>query len=138
MNRDSSVGIETGYVLDGRRVGIQVPVGSRFVSSPQRLDRLWGPSSLLFNGHQGIFSPGGRTTGREADHLPPSSAEVKNDGAIPPLRHMPSWRGASLAKHSDKFTFYSDIVQKRQALGSAENRTQNISFGHPSLYIGPI
>jgi hypothetical protein len=29
---------------------------------------------------------------READHSPPSSAEVKNDGAIPPLPHMSPWR----------------------------------------------
>jgi hypothetical protein len=31
---------------------------------------------------------------READHSPPSSAEVKNGGAIPPLPHMYSWHGA--------------------------------------------
>jgi hypothetical protein len=28
--------------------------------------------------------------GREANHSPPSSVEVKNGGAIPPLPHMPS------------------------------------------------
>jgi hypothetical protein len=27
----------------------------------------------------------------EADHSPPSAAEVKNDGAIPPLLHTHSW-----------------------------------------------
>jgi hypothetical protein len=32
--------------------------------------------------------------GREADHSPPSSAEVKNVGAVPPLPHMSSWRAA--------------------------------------------
>jgi hypothetical protein len=26
--------------------------------------------------------------GREADHLPPSSAEVRNGGTIPPFRHV--------------------------------------------------
>jgi hypothetical protein len=31
---------------------------------------------------------------READHSPQSSAEVKKVGAIPPLPHTPSWRGA--------------------------------------------
>jgi hypothetical protein len=34
---------------------------------------------------------------READHSPPSSVEVKNGGAIPPLPHMSSWRGAELS-----------------------------------------
>jgi hypothetical protein len=29
--------------------------------------------------------PGDKAAGREADHSPPSSAEVKNGGAIPPL-----------------------------------------------------
>jgi hypothetical protein len=31
------------------------------------------------------------TEGREADHSPASSAEVKNGGAMPPLPHMASW-----------------------------------------------
>jgi hypothetical protein len=29
-----------------------------------------------------------------ADHLPASSAEIKKDGAIPPLPHMSSWHSA--------------------------------------------
>jgi hypothetical protein len=36
-------------------------------------------------------SPGVKRLGREADHSPPSSAEVKNGGAIPPLPTMSSW-----------------------------------------------
>jgi hypothetical protein len=31
---------------------------------------------------------------READHSPLSSAEVKKDGAIPPLSDMSSWHSA--------------------------------------------
>jgi hypothetical protein len=31
---------------------------------------------------------------READHLPPSNAKVKKDGAIPPLPHMSSCHSA--------------------------------------------
>jgi hypothetical protein len=34
------------------------------------------------------ISPGVKLQGREADHLAPSSAEVKNVGAIPPLPHI--------------------------------------------------
>jgi hypothetical protein len=51
--RDSSVGIESGYGLDDRGVGVRVPVGSRIFSSPRRPDRLWGPPNLLFNGYLG-------------------------------------------------------------------------------------
>jgi hypothetical protein len=42
----------------------------------------------------GAFFPGVKQPGHEADHSPPSSAEVKNDGAVPQLCHMFSWHGA--------------------------------------------
>jgi hypothetical protein len=37
---------------------------------------------------------GANVPGREADHSPPSSSEVKNDGAMPPLPTPSSWSGA--------------------------------------------
>jgi hypothetical protein len=45
-------------------------------------DRLWGPNNFLFNGYWELFPRGGgvvKRTGREADHSPPSSAEVENE-----------------------------------------------------------
>jgi hypothetical protein len=36
----------------------------------------------------GEISPGIKWPGREADHSPPSTANVKNDGVIPPLPHV--------------------------------------------------
>jgi hypothetical protein len=39
-SRDSVVGIASSYGLDGRGVGVRVPVGSRIFSSPNRPDRL--------------------------------------------------------------------------------------------------
>jgi hypothetical protein len=63
----SVVGIATGYGLDARGVGVRVPVVSRIFSSPNRPDRLWGPTNLLFSGYRG--------PGRETDHS--ASAEVK-------------------------------------------------------------
>jgi len=41
-------------------------------------DRLWGSPSLLFNGYRGTISPGVKRPWRQADHSPPSSADVKN------------------------------------------------------------
>jgi hypothetical protein len=38
-SRDSVVGITTGYRLDDREDGVQVPVGSRMFSSPCRSDQ---------------------------------------------------------------------------------------------------
>jgi hypothetical protein len=82
-----SVGIATGYGLDGRGVGVRVPVGSRFFSPPLPPDRFWGPSSLLSNGYGGLF-PGVMRPERKADHSPLSCTYVKdmwNYTATPPL-----------------------------------------------------
>jgi hypothetical protein len=42
----------------------------------------------------GCSLPGVKRPGREAGHSPLSRTEVKNGGAIPPLPHASSWRGA--------------------------------------------
>jgi hypothetical protein len=70
------VRIATGYGLDDRGVGVRVPVETRIFSSTRRPDSHCGPLSLLFTGYRGL-SPGVKRQGREADHLPPTSAEVK-------------------------------------------------------------
>jgi hypothetical protein len=80
--RDSVVGVATGCGPDDIGVGIRVSVGSGISSSPCRPDWLWGPPSLLSNGYKG--------QGRETDHSPPTSAEVKKMW-IYPLPHTPSW-----------------------------------------------
>jgi hypothetical protein len=42
-------------------------------------DGLWGPPSLLCNGYWGPFPGAKARPGRDADHSPPSSAEVVNE-----------------------------------------------------------
>jgi hypothetical protein len=42
----------------------------------------------------GTPSTGIKRQGREADHSPPSSTEIKNGGAVPTLSKTPLWRGA--------------------------------------------
>jgi hypothetical protein len=54
----------------------------------------------------GIFPLGVKRQGREVEDSPPSSAEVKNGGIIPPLLPRPSWHGAQLIRHRKKFKFY--------------------------------
>jgi hypothetical protein len=44
--------------------------------------------------------------GCETGHSPPSSAEVENPSAVPPLPQTFSWRYASSIIHRDNFTFY--------------------------------
>jgi hypothetical protein len=53
-----------------------------------------GPTQPPIQCVPGALSPGVKRLGREADHSPPSSAEVKNDGAIPTLPHMSSRHSA--------------------------------------------
>jgi hypothetical protein len=93
-SRDSAVGIAAGYGLDDQEVGVQVPVGSRFFTSPCYPERLWGPLSLISNGYRGLFPRG--WTGRGVKltthlHLVPRSRKC---GPIHPLPHTPSWRSA--------------------------------------------
>jgi hypothetical protein len=70
--RDSSVGIATGYGMDGP--GIESRWGRDFHT---RLDRSWGPPSLLYNEYR-VF-PGVKQSGRGADHPFPSGAKVKKE-----------------------------------------------------------
>jgi len=48
-----------------------------FVSPNPQIHILLFYSSLLSSGYQGLFPLGVKRQGRESDHLPPSSAEVK-------------------------------------------------------------
>jgi hypothetical protein len=74
--RHSAVGIETGYRLNDRQVGVRVPVGSTIFTSPCRPDRLWGPPTSCTKGTGGSF-PTLKRPRREPDHSAPRSAEVK-------------------------------------------------------------
>jgi hypothetical protein len=74
-NRDNAVSIATGYGLDDRGVGVQVPVGSRILSTSFR--PALGPTQPPVEWVPRTLSPALKRQGREADHSPPASAEVK-------------------------------------------------------------
>jgi hypothetical protein len=60
-SRNSAVRIVS---LEGRVVGVRVPLRSRIFSSPRRPDQFWGPPSLLSKGYRGEGSfPGGNAAG---------------------------------------------------------------------------
>jgi hypothetical protein len=73
-SRDSTVCIAFVCGLQGQNVG--VPANSGFFSSPRRLDRLWGRLHIQWISE--TLSPEMKRLGREADHSPPTSPEVKN------------------------------------------------------------
>jgi hypothetical protein len=77
MGRDSSVGIATGYGMDGQ--GFESRWGARFFAHVQT-----GPGAHPASCTMGTGSfPGVKRPGRGADHPPPSSAEVRKE--YPPL-----------------------------------------------------
>jgi hypothetical protein len=104
MSRDSAVGIATGYGSDDR--------GGRS-SSPGRVKNflfstasrpVLGPTQPPIQWVQGALSPRVKRQGREADHSPPTSTEVKKMWiytSTPPLRlHDVQYYTASLPKNT--------------------------------------
>ena len=70
---DISVGIATGYGLDGP--GSNPGGGEIFRTCP---DRPWGPHSPLYNEYP-VFPGSKELLGRDADPSPPSSVVVKKE-----------------------------------------------------------
>jgi hypothetical protein len=70
MSRDSSVGIATGYGLDYRMIGVRFPSEAGNFSLRHHVQT--GSEA-----HPASYPVGVKRPGREVDHSPPSSAEVK-------------------------------------------------------------
>jgi hypothetical protein len=88
-SRDGSVGITLGYGLDERGSRVRFPTGAGNSSLHHRVQTSSGahPASYPMC-TRGSFL-GVKRPGREADHSPPSSADVKNAWSytsIPPIR----------------------------------------------------
>jgi len=78
----SSVGIATGYRLDGPGLN---PRGGEIFRTYR--DRPWGPPSLLYNGYR-VFPRSKERPGRDADHHPLLVPWSRKNSAIPLL---PLW-----------------------------------------------
>jgi hypothetical protein len=86
----SVVSTTTGYGLEDRGVGVPSPGRVKnflFALSIPALRTTQPPIQWV----PGPLSPGVKLPGREVDHSPPTSAEVKKIHALP---HTPSWRSA--------------------------------------------
>jgi hypothetical protein len=80
-------------------LGLVPDRGNKFFSTPHR-----DSTSLLCSGYLGLFLRELKRPGCEADHLPPSGAEVKNCGAVSPPQVIHLYGGEQLIKHRDNFT----------------------------------
>jgi hypothetical protein len=82
-SRESRVGLATATELYGRG---SIPGSGNIFYTPQRQNFLWGP---LYDEYWGDLYEGGgvKRPRRQADHIPPSNAVVKN-GDIPPRPYL--------------------------------------------------
>jgi hypothetical protein len=74
---DSSVGIALGYRLDDRSSRVRFPAGAGNFSLHHRVQNGSGALPASYPMGTGDSFLGVKRPGREADHSPPSSAEVK-------------------------------------------------------------
>jgi hypothetical protein len=70
-SRDGAVGVATGCGMDDRGVAVLVPVGPRIFTSMSSRPALRHTQLPI------QWVPGVKLPGREADHSPPTNAEVK-------------------------------------------------------------
>jgi hypothetical protein len=94
-NRDSSVGIATGYGLGDRNIVVSFPAGAGNFSLRRRVQTALGPTQPRIQWVPGAVSLWVKQPGHEADHSTTSSAEAKECVKI--YIYYPntsSWRGA--------------------------------------------
>jgi hypothetical protein len=99
----------SGMALDDRGFGSRQGLWIFLFSTASR--RALKPSQPPIQWVLGALSLGVKRPGLEADHSPPSSAEV--DEYVELYLHSPitpSWRGAQL-KHRNNFNFYLSVFQ---------------------------
>jgi hypothetical protein len=75
--RDSSVCIATGYGLDDWSSGIRFPAVAGNLSLLHRVQTGCGAHPASYPLCTGALFPGTKRPGRETDHSPPSSAQIK-------------------------------------------------------------
>jgi hypothetical protein len=78
LSPSSSFGIATGYGLDDRAPGVRFPAGAGNFSLLHRVQTGSEAHRTSYRMGTGAVSPQIKRPEREADHLPPPSAEFKN------------------------------------------------------------
>jgi hypothetical protein len=104
MSRDSSVGIALSYWLDDRVLGFDSRWGLGIFLFTTLSRAALGSTQPPIQWVPGALSLEVKRPGREADHSPPSSAEVKNAWILRlPQYVFMAW---CLVKHRDEFNFF--------------------------------
>jgi hypothetical protein len=104
-SRDSSVAIALSYGLDDRGSMVRFSAGAGDFSLHHRVQNGSGAHPASYPMGIRVLSLGIKRPGCEADHSPPSSAEVKEWMELYlHFLNTPSWLGVQ-SKHRDNFTF---------------------------------
>jgi hypothetical protein len=85
------VGVETSYGLENRG---SIPCMVKILLFSVNSRPAVGPTQSIIQKVPGALSPGLKRAGRETEHSPLSSVEIKKGGAMPPLPHMSSRHNA--------------------------------------------
>jgi hypothetical protein len=93
-SRDSSVGVATGYRRDDGGVGTRVPARQEFSHFHVQTDSGAHPVSYPMGTGGAFPGEGVKRQGREADHSPVTTAEVKQMWIYTSFPHTPLWRSA--------------------------------------------
>jgi hypothetical protein len=142
IERDKSVLMcgTMGYGLDDRGSRVRFPAGAGNFFLHRRVRNGSGAHPASYQWVSGTLSLGVKRPGREADHSPPPSADVKEWVEL--YLHSPStppWRGAKL-NHRDNFTFTFTMEKDSEGIicgiplaltrttyDSQDNRCSNLS-----------
>jgi hypothetical protein len=136
-SRDSSVGLTLGYGLDNRGSRVRFPVGAGNFSLHHRVQDGSGA-------HSASYQMGTRSSfpWREADHSPPSSAEVKEWVELYlHYPNTPSWRGAQLKTAQGQLHLYLLPLYSMKRIPNFAKGTEvwvlSMNFRRPDRLWGP-
>jgi hypothetical protein len=110
--------------------GVRFPAGVSDFYLLNRAQTSFEANLVSIQWLSGPLFPGAKRSEREPDHSSLSSVDVLNNGAIPSLPHMSSWRGVYLIKQRDKFTFTLPKLRMRGVLHPQPYRPQWRSATH--------
>jgi hypothetical protein len=109
-SRVSSGSIVSDYGLDERAIGVRSPAGAKDFSCSLCVQTGSGAHPASCTMGTGVLSPGVKARpGRDADHSPPSSAEVENE-------YTPLPQSASMACSGTALTFSFDTSHIEKCL----------------------
>jgi hypothetical protein len=121
------------YGLDDRVIEVRPPTGTDSSSSPCVQTGPGDHPAPYPMGTGGSFPGGKARPGRDADHSPPSSAEVKNEEELYLLSpHVPQWRAAG------QLYFFFYFYQIRSYVCHSEDETTEFPQSSACGFVRPI